>query len=118
MDRSIVEQIAIDNPDDAESALLNSGRPSQQDIEYLRFLLSKLQGKDNRTIEDSWKQEFHGPVKGVSPEVAEMANQIMGNPPKEEPTHGFHQEQGQRETADPAQESTPGEAENNGSNQE
>lgn len=106
MNSKEIEQVAIDHPDDAEHVLLETGRPDKADIEYLRFLLSKMQGKEDRTIEDSWRNEFKGRVENYSFDTQEIikGEAFSEPPPEEEPTHGFHQEQGQRETADPAPE--------------
>jgi DNA-binding transcriptional MerR regulator len=52
-----IEQLVVDNPDNAEEEL-TALRPTADDIKYLRFLLQKLKGLDDRTIKDEWKKEF------------------------------------------------------------
>lgn len=106
-----IEQIAIDYPDDAESRLLESTRPDQKDIEYLRFILSKLQGKENRTVDSSWRESFFGSSMESSINIEETADKMIGSarsevPPKDEPVHDWNQEQGNRENANPSEEST------------
>jgi hypothetical protein len=65
MRQNEVERIVTDNPDNAEEEL-NSFRPTQEEVKYLRFLLEKLRGSEDRTIKEEWKAEF-----GLAPLRAE-----------------------------------------------